>query len=64
MELRKITLRQRREIIVEGVARIQELYAAGYLDKDGRFRLTACVGRWYGASTSRDVIRDRSKNAA
>ena len=39
-------IRKRREITARGRTHVRELYAKGYLEQGGAFRLTRCAGRY------------------
>lgn len=58
-----IIIRQRREVTAMGMTQIRELYAQGYIDQSGVFRLKRCVGR-YGpkepCKTANSVITNRA----
>lgn len=41
-----IIIRQRREVTAMGITQVRELWAQGYIDQSGVFRLKRCVGRY------------------
>ena len=43
--MQEVVIQKRREIISEGASYVNEVYARGYIDYEGRLRLTSCVGR-------------------
>lgn len=44
--MEEIVIRKRREATARGKTYVCELYARGYLEQGGAFRLTRCVGRY------------------
>ena len=52
-------IRKRREITAGGRTHVSELYAKGYLEQGGAFRLTRCVGR-YGFGKTRNEAVDQT----
>lgn len=61
--MENIIIRQRREVAAMGMTQVRELYAQGYIDQAGVFRLKRCVGR-YGpkkpVKTANPVVTNRA----
>lgn len=57
-------IRQCREVTARGVTHVRELYAQGYINQDGKFRLERCVGRYVHKTASRKVEPVAANRAA
>lgn len=64
LDNRPVTVRQRREVVIDGVPRVEELYAAGHLDESGRLRLSVCVGYRGGNGHFAKTKKREDKSAA
>ena len=63
--MEEVVIRKRREVTVRGRTYVRELYARGYLEQDGAFRLTRCAGRYgFGKPRNEAVNQTNTDRAA
>lgn len=61
--MEEVVIRLYREVTAKGRTYVRELYAKGYLEQDGAFRLTRCVGR-YGPPKPLKAVKQNTNRAA
>ena len=63
--MEEVVIRKRWEVTAKGKTYVRELYARGYLEQGGAFRLTRCVGRYgFGKPRNEAVNQTTAERAA